>query len=352
MTYLTDLFNPTFLIFLGILILVVAILIVYFESKMREQNHKIQTMFSIVSTLAEEMNSIKQGFVAFDGLSNPHDESRKAMSTNQQTQGGSMSFQQPSHTLEKFDMLEKPDNLNLIEVSDDSEEDNSDDEDEEEEDEEEDDVSEEEDDDDAEDDAENVCEINNINNFRFNNNSEQSETDSEVEDLENTHTIKIGEPSETKILIFSQQKMNLDDDKTAYNPDFDELDQLDEESFNDESVNDDELLDDQFLEEESPDNFDSKSLSDFPLQNNNVDALTEAIIPDEELQFNEAPLAMELKKINISDLEEVQGVSDVSSSDYKKYSLNKLRSIVSEKGLVKDTSKLKKNELLKLLGVE
>jgi hypothetical protein len=344
MTYLTDLFNPTFLIFLGILILVVAILIVYFESKMREQNHKIQTMFSIVSTLAEEMNSIKQGFVAFDGLPNPRDESRKAMSTNQQTQGGSMSFQQPSHTLEKFDMLEKPDNLNLIEVSDDSEEDNSDDE------EDEDDVSEEEEEDD--DDAEDVCEINNINNFRFNNNSEQSETDSEVEDLENTHTIKIGEPSETKILIFSQQKMNLDDDKTAYNPDFDELDQLDEESFNDESVNDDELLDDQFLEEESPDNFDSKSLSDFPLQNEKVDVLTEAIIPDEELQFNEAPLAMELKKINISDLEEVQGVSDVSSSDYKKYSLNKLRSIVSEKGLVKDSSKLKKNELLKLLGVE
>ena len=33
-------------------------------------------------------------------------------------------------------------------------------------------------------------------------------------------------------------------------------------------------------------------------------------------------------------------------------SITKLRSIVVEKGLSQDTSKLKKNELLKLLGVE
>jgi hypothetical protein len=38
--------------------------------------------------------------------------------------------------------------------------------------------------------------------------------------------------------------------------------------------------------------------------------------------------------------------------DYKKTPLPKLRSIVEEKGLVKDASKLKKNELLKLLEVE
>jgi hypothetical protein len=38
--------------------------------------------------------------------------------------------------------------------------------------------------------------------------------------------------------------------------------------------------------------------------------------------------------------------------DYKKLSLNKLRQIVSEKNLSSDSSKLKKPELLKLLGVE
>jgi hypothetical protein len=54
----------------------------------------------------------------------------------------------------------------------------------------------------------------------------------------------------------------------------------------------------------------------------------------------------ELKTININ-LEE-----QTDSLDYKKLPLNKLRSIVSEKGLSTDSTKLKKNEILKLLGVE
>jgi uncharacterized protein YoxC len=61
MPSLADLFNPSFLMFLGILVLVVALLVVYFESKLREQNHKITSMFSIVSTLAEDMNGMKMG---------------------------------------------------------------------------------------------------------------------------------------------------------------------------------------------------------------------------------------------------------------------------------------------------
>ena len=61
MPSLTDLFNPSFLMFLGILVLVVALLVVYFESKMRDQNHKIASMLSLVSTLAEDMNIVKIG---------------------------------------------------------------------------------------------------------------------------------------------------------------------------------------------------------------------------------------------------------------------------------------------------
>jgi hypothetical protein len=55
----------------------------------------------------------------------------------------------------------------------------------------------------------------------------------------------------------------------------------------------------------------------------------------------------DLKTININ-LED----SNTSNIDYKKLSLPKLRSVVTEKGLATDTSKLKKNELLKLLEVE
>jgi hypothetical protein len=54
-----------------------------------------------------------------------------------------------------------------------------------------------------------------------------------------------------------------------------------------------------------------------------------------------------LKSINISTLEEPK-----DTLDFKKLALNKLRSIVSEKGLSADASKLKKPDLLKLLGSE
>ena len=58
-------------------------------------------------------------------------------------------------------------------------------------------------------------------------------------------------------------------------------------------------------------------------------------------------ISADLKTISIN-LEEPHQ----DSLDYKKLSLPKLRSIVSDKGLASDASKLKKNELLKLLGAE
>jgi hypothetical protein len=57
-----------------------------------------------------------------------------------------------------------------------------------------------------------------------------------------------------------------------------------------------------------------------------------------------------IKSIDISNLDESQ--KETETFDYKKMSLNKLRSVVVEKGLSTDSSKLKKNELLKLLSSE
>jgi hypothetical protein len=106
MPSLTDLFNPTFLMFLGILVLVVALLVVYFESKMRDQNHKIASMLSLVSTLAEDMNGVKMGLNHF------------AMNRV----GGSMMppFQQPLEQNMPFFVKEEN---KLIEVSDDEDDD-------------------------------------------------------------------------------------------------------------------------------------------------------------------------------------------------------------------------------------
>ena len=58
MTSLSNLFNTSFLISLGIVTLVIAGTIPYFESKLRDQNHKIASMLSLVSTLAEDMNEL------------------------------------------------------------------------------------------------------------------------------------------------------------------------------------------------------------------------------------------------------------------------------------------------------
>ena len=59
MPSLSDIFNPSFFMCLGILVLLTALIVVYFESKMREQNHKIASMLSLVSSLAEEQNNLR-----------------------------------------------------------------------------------------------------------------------------------------------------------------------------------------------------------------------------------------------------------------------------------------------------
>ena len=58
----------------------------------------------------------------------------------------------------------------------------------------------------------------------------------------------------------------------------------------------------------------------------------------------------ELKNISITDLGDIEDFH--SSKEYKKMSLNKLREVAVSKGVVADASKLKKNEILKMLGDE
>ena len=84
MSSFADLFNPTFFMFLGILVLIVAVLVIYFETKMRDQNHKIASMLSLVSTLAEDMNGVKMGLnhLAIRGGHNPDIHLRENLGNN------------------------------------------------------------------------------------------------------------------------------------------------------------------------------------------------------------------------------------------------------------------------------
>jgi hypothetical protein len=258
MASLAELFSPTFLMFLGVLVLVVALLVVYFESKIRDQNHKIASMLSLVSTLAEDMNGVKMGL------------NQLAVTR----MGGSFpqNFEQP---LENSRIPYKQES-NLIEVSDDEDDEDED----------------EDDDDDIDIDEDDI-----------------DEDDDDESDNESTQEVKV-----LKIDMNSQNQ--YEDSLSENNLELDDLD--------------DELSEVQSLSSKS------SKLSD----------KLEETVYEKTIQ-EPLSISADLKTISIN-LEEPHQ----DSLDYKKLSLPKLRSIVSDKGLASDASKLKKNELLKLLGAE
>lgn len=266
MASLADLFSPTFLMFLGILVFIVALMVVYFESKMRDQNHKIASMLSLVSTLAEDMNGVKMSF--------------NQLGVTRMSGSGAENFQQSLENSRNVFSSNNAENK-LIEVSDNDYDV-----------EEEEDVYEDDDDDSIDDDD--------IDDDSFD--------DDDNDDL-NNDDIKI-----LKIDINPQNHSSGDNDV--------ELDDMDEL-----------YLDEELSETES-------------LKDESKQALSSEEIPSEEIPSEEKS-SEHLKTIAIN-------LDDESHdfSEYKKLPLPKLRVVVSEKGLATDTSKLKKNELLKLLGVE
>jgi hypothetical protein len=265
MASLADLFNPTFLMFLGILVLVVAVLVVYFESKIRDQNHKIASMLSLVSTLAEDMNGIKMGL-------------------NHLAIRGVHEFQQP--IIPDENNLGNLQKTNLIEVSDDEESEDGDDEPEE--------LDENKDLESVEDDSDN--------------NSEYSNNDIKV----------------VKLQVSNEDISETGENEEINNLDFEHEDLADlEGDFEPEVTN-------EYVEEVLDLKYDTQ-----------VKHLEDNI-----------PSSSDLKTISINLGEEHHENED--NIDYKKLQLAKLRSIAIEKGLINnyEASKLKKPELLKLLGAE
>jgi hypothetical protein len=275
---MTDLFNPTFFMFLGILILVVALVVVYFESKSREQNHKIASMLSLVSTLAEDMNGVKMGL--------------HHLSVNRVGGNNLPRFpQQAQPSLEESNMqLFQNKDDNLIPVSDDESMDDS-----------------------IGDDSDEGSD-----------DDEESEDDSEESDDDNNHT-------NIKILTLNMPTPSVEGD------DFEEIDDMEDLGGIDEDITDTNS---------------QSSMGSRASPKNVLEMLTSRAAENntsvEELDASHINIsASDLKTININ-LDEIH----TDSVDYKKLPLPKLRSIVTDKGLVDDASKLKKQELLKLLEDE
>jgi len=275
---MTDLFNPTFFMFLGILILVVALVVVYFESKSREQNHKIASMLSLVSTLAEDMNGVKMGL--------------HHLSVNRVGGANLPRFpQQAQPSLEESNMqLFQNNDDNLIPVSDDESMDDS--------------IGDSDDSD-----------------------EEDSDDDEEEEDDDNNHT-------NIKILTLNMTAPSAEED------DFEDIDDLEDLGGIDEDM-------EHLTDTNSQSSKESQSSKKNVLEMLSMRA-AENSTSVEQLDGSHINIsATDLKTININ-LDETHA----DSIDYKKLPLPKLRSIVTDKGLAEDASKLKKQELLKLLEID
>jgi hypothetical protein len=294
MTSLADLFNPSFFIILGIVVLLIALVVVYFESKLREQNHKIASMLSLVSTLAEEFNHL----------------AIKSVNTTENVNSNTEIPQTHilSHNLESQHNETKQ--LQLIEVSDDETYNEDDVEDDVENDDVEDDDVEDDDveDDDVEDDDENDVE-----------DDDENDVEDDVEDVEKyLENIKIVKLNISEI---------VDSDATTY----EEANNLVFDADTDLAI----------LEDMNK----IPQISEESIQSLTPDEVKEEIQDSLVIASNLDLSSLDLKNIS---------ADENSNESYKKLSLPKLRSIVVDKGLISnsDVQKLKKPEILKLLGVE
>ena len=147
-------------------------------------------------------------------------------------------------------------------------------------------------------------------------------------------------------------RINVSDDDSDHDSDDDSIDDSDDESIDDsnnDSIADfnsnilnislgDEIVTDNFISKQI--NHDINEVKNN--QNEDINDLDQTV-PVSSMDF--------LKVISINEnIDVVDTKVETDINDLKKMSLNKLRHIVEEKALVVDASKLKKQELLKLLG--
>ena len=278
---ISEIFSTSFLFSIAICIILVGGLFAYFNYRFSEQNHKIQSMLGLVSTMAEEMQYFRSKI-----NSKPVTSENNINDTD---------IQIVPNFLGGNPFLKVDGDNELIEVSD--AEDDEYDEDEDLDDEVDDDVDDldEVDDEDVEDDEDDI-EDNDIEDL---DDLDDVEDLNQIEDLENDETnkkiitIDLGDKNDN--FVIESEDIHLDNETMKHNTELSNADRNGDEELNLENIE------------------------------------------------------MSLKTISIDDNDVV---SSKGKEDYKKMSLNKLRDIVCAKGLVVDASKLKKNELLKLLGDE
>jgi hypothetical protein len=244
---LSDIFTPSVVISLAISLLLIGLLGLYVNNKMNEQNHKLNTMFDLVSTLANELQMVR---------------SQPPVGIGSASIGGGRVYEKP-------EVANTTHLVNMIDVSDNSD----------------------------------------------SSGGEESDGDTD-------------------------EGAESDDDSGGDGEDAsgsDDGDGDDEESDGDSDGDDDE--------------HDARSDKAIVVSESLDDALFEELANLDEIVLGETSVERvktpEATPANISSVKNLNVVFD-----YKKASLSKLREIVEQKGLSSDTSKLKKQELLKMLEID
>ena len=246
---LSDIFTPSVVISLAISLLLIGLLGLYVNNKMNEQNHKLNTMFDLVSTLANELQMVRSQPLGTPSIGGGG--------------GGVRIYEKPEVT--NTNHL-----VNMIDVSDDSDSDGD------------------ESDGDTDEGAES---------------SDDSDNDGEGE----------GE---------GEEDSGSDGDDEESDGDSDDDGEGENDVRSDNAIVVSESLDDALFEELA-------NLDEIVFEETNV----------ERVKTPETTPTPNVKNLNVV-------------FDYKKASLGKLREIVEQKGLSSDTSKLKKQELLKMLEID
>ena len=307
---LSDIFSIPFLICLSICILLIGCSSIYFYQKMSQQDHKISSMVSLISSLAEESQQ------------------------NNNTHGGfipSLPPVAPAPASSSNNFLSN----HLIHVSDDEEEDSE---------------SESESESDSSDSESDGSESDGSES----DGSESSDSDDEksVNDVKTITILSedLAKEDNTNTIIFEVG------DVDEVGDDIDNLDNIDNL---DDNEDDNSLFEMDELQFEAPDSV--VSVVNAEKGEINVE---EHAAEDIKSIYLDQPSVDEItdfsifKTINISSLDEsVNNVENnnnskiFETSDYKKMSITRLREIISKQG-VSDASKLKKSDILKMLGVE
>jgi len=271
---ISDIFSSTFLISLAITLFIASMLYIYISNKFAEQNHKINSMFSLISTMAEEQQYFRAKLV---GRGNQLNELDKAQFAPHLLNNNIYNDEQDNNNIN--DLISVSDNQDQdSEYMDDSESD-----------------SEYDDEYDIEEEQKNnnidILNLGLINHNNLGINQEQLEENLDIHS-ENTSTTTI----------------NLNNVKTIH-------------------------LEEPIIQLDNTNELDLSS--EINMNDNNENIHFELIHDNDNDTIN---------TINTTD--------NHSKQEYKKMPLNKLREVIVEKGLLQDASKLKKNDILKMLGDE